>query len=61
MKLRADFNHIPSSRLNKERGGDGLMYYKVYFEVEMVYRSASLNFALIHNGDRYETIKVEFQ
>ena len=60
MKLRADFSHIPTARLNKERGADGRLYYKVYFLVEMTLRSSSLHFSLIHDGDRYETIQVEF-
>jgi hypothetical protein len=60
MKLRADFSHIPPSKLNKEKGTDGRLYYQVFFEVEMTLRSASLNFVLIHNGVRYETIQVQF-
>lgn len=60
MKLRADFSHIPTSRLNKERGTDNRLYYKEYFEIEMTLSSASLQFTLIHKGDRYQTIQVEF-
>jgi len=60
MKLRADFSHIPTVRLNKVRGTDMRLYYKEYFIVEMTLRSASLHFALIHDGVRYETIQVEF-
>jgi hypothetical protein len=60
MKLKANFSSIPPEKLDKERDRDGRLYYKVYFQVEMTLRSASLTFALNYKGKRYETIQMEF-
>lgn len=58
--LKADLSSIPKHRLHQELGGDGQMYYKIDYEIEMKRSSAKLEFALIYNGDRYHSVKAEF-
>lgn len=61
VRLNPDFSNIPPALLNQELGRDGRMYYKVYFVVEMTLRSASLDFVLIHNGKRIQSISTKFE
>jgi hypothetical protein len=62
MKLKADFTGIPQQKLNQDvvKYSDGRLYYRLYFQVEMTLRSASLTFALNYKGESYETKQMEF-
>lgn len=58
--LKANLSSVPRYQLDQERGGDGHMYYKIDYEIEMTRSSTKWEFALIYNGERYHTVKAEF-
>lgn len=59
VKLQADLSTIPEALLNKETQS-GQAFYKIDFDIEMALHSASLTFALVYRGDKYQTVHVEF-
>ena len=59
-KLKADFSKIPHNQLDIEKDSYGRQFYKIYFQVEMTLRSASLTFALNYKGEKYQTTEMEF-
>jgi hypothetical protein len=57
--LTADISAIPESRLRKERGQDGEMYYHFKYSIEVTYLSASTKYELVHKGKiRFSQIAV---
>jgi len=59
MKLTADLSTIPEEKLHKEMVS-GEEFYKLDFDIEMALHSASLTFALVYDGEKYQTVHVEF-
>ncbi|XXH01548.1 hypothetical protein Hte_007908 [Hypoxylon texense] len=59
-RVTANLDHIPDSRLEKKLGADGVMYYVVRAQIEAVFQSALTEYTLIHNGQRYQTVKAEY-
>jgi len=51
---------IPTSEFNQESNENGEMYYKLDFDIEMSCRSGSLEWAIVYNKKRYETVTQEF-
>jgi len=60
VKLRADFSSIPEHELYVELGKDGQAYYKLDFEIEVTFKSASLECRIVYKGKRYVTVESEF-
>ncbi|KAK8003207.1 hypothetical protein PG989_002926 [Apiospora arundinis] len=59
-RIEADLSLIPTSHFRITRGRDGLDYYRVHCEVEVVYRSASTEYTLVHDGVHYKTVTAEY-
>ncbi|KAK7966926.1 uncharacterized protein PG986_001203 [Apiospora aurea] len=59
-RLEADLNPIPTSQFRVRRGHDGLDYYRVRCEIEVVCKSASTDYTLIHDNQRYKTVTAEY-
>jgi hypothetical protein len=59
-RVEADISHIPESQLQKRRGDDGEMYWELNCKIEAVYLSASTQYTLIYNGQRYDTVTAEY-
>ncbi|KAK7935344.1 hypothetical protein PG985_000839 [Apiospora marii] len=59
-RLEADLTQIPTSHFRVRRGYDQLNYYRVQCEIEVIYRSASTDYTLIHDGTRYKTVSAEY-
>ena len=58
--VTADFTTIPTSWLDTTMGKDGLLYYKVDFEVQMTCYSAYTKFELIYKGVNYGPVTAEY-
>lgn len=58
--LDADLSRIPESELDRRRGADGFYYYQVNCMIEVIYHSASTEYALIHKNKRYSTVTAEY-
>ncbi|KAK5658679.1 hypothetical protein OQA88_2075 [Cercophora sp. LCS_1] len=58
--LTIDLSHIPRSGFKEVRGKDGAWYYKVATEIEVIYHSASTQYTLIYNGQRFNTVTSEY-
>ncbi|KAM7213914.1 chaperone protein DnaK [Rhypophila decipiens] len=59
-RLNADLSHIPEHLLEKRQGADGRIYYKVRCQIESVYLSASTQYTLIYDGQRYDSVTAEY-
>lgn len=59
-RVEADVSHIPEHLLTRRRGADGLMYYDLLCKIEAVYLSASTQYTLIFNNQRYNTVTAEY-
>lgn len=59
IEIEADVRSIPASDLDQEPNGQGEMYYKLDFDIEMSCRSASLTFAIVYRDRHYETVRQE--
>ena len=60
VKLKADLSQFPKWSFSKERGRDGMEYYKLDFDIEMILHSANISFHLMYQGKRYHTVQTEF-
>jgi len=60
MELKADVKKIPVAEFDQLPGEQGEMYYKLDFEIEMVFRSGCFNFAIVYKGKTYDTVKQHF-
>ncbi|KAK8058896.1 hypothetical protein PG994_009344 [Apiospora phragmitis] len=58
--LEADISRIPADQLPTRRGKDGFDYYVLSCEIEVVYRSATTEYTLIHDNHRYSTVSAEY-
>ncbi|KAK8034829.1 hypothetical protein PG993_009824 [Apiospora rasikravindrae] len=55
--LEADLSSIPTSRFPIQRGKDGFDYYVLSCEIEVVYKSATTEYTLVHDTHRYATCR----
>lgn len=60
LTLTADLSHIPERDLNRVVGNDQEEYYSIDFEIEMTCYSAHLNFALVYNDVKYQSVKAQY-
>ncbi|KAI3391282.1 hypothetical protein diail_7641 [Diaporthe ilicicola] len=58
--VEADLSQIPENQITQVRGFDGLMYYSTSGQIEIVYKSQTIRFTLIYNGQRYSTVTADF-
>ncbi|KAJ8133512.1 hypothetical protein O1611_g102 [Lasiodiplodia mahajangana] len=61
IKLTADLNRIAKeSMLQKQKGVNNELHYKIPFQIEMTYRSANISFDLVHGGINYGSMQAEY-
>ncbi|POS74752.1 hypothetical protein DHEL01_v206854 [Diaporthe helianthi] len=58
--VEADLTQIPESQMLKRQGIDGFMYYSTDGEIEIVYHAPTITFTLLYNGQRYNSVNVDF-
>ncbi|KAK4141961.1 chaperone protein DnaK [Dichotomopilus funicola] len=58
--VEADVGHIPESSLQRRKGNDGQLYYELNCKIEAVYLSASTQYTLVYNGQRYNSVTAEY-
>lgn len=58
--VEADVSHIPENSLQRRRGNDGQWYYDLNCKIEAVYLSASTQYTLIYNNQRYNSVTAEY-
>ncbi|KAI0865907.1 actin-like ATPase domain-containing protein [Xylaria cubensis] len=57
----ADLNKIPKDKLEKEKGADGQLYYKIGFQIQMTCHSANISFDLLHEGIKYGSVETDYR
>ncbi|KXX73604.1 Chaperone protein DnaK [Madurella mycetomatis] len=58
--VEADVSHIPENQLHRRRGNDGQWYYELNCKIEAVYLSASTQYTLLYNNQRYNSVTAEY-
>ncbi|KAL2117286.1 hypothetical protein VTJ04DRAFT_9454 [Mycothermus thermophilus] len=58
--VEADVTHIPENQLPRRKGADGQWYYELECKIEAVYLSASTQYTLLYNGQRYNSVTAEY-
>ncbi|KAK4033713.1 chaperone protein DnaK [Parachaetomium inaequale] len=58
--VEADVGHIPENLLQRRKGNDGNWYYELNCKIEAVYLSASTQYTLVYNGQRYNSVTAEY-
>lgn len=58
--VEADVSHIPENQLQRRRGNDGQWYYELNCKIEAVYLSASTQYTLLYNNQRYNSVSTEY-
>ncbi|KAK3370882.1 hypothetical protein B0T24DRAFT_302275 [Lasiosphaeria ovina] len=58
--VEADVSHIPESQFARRKGADGQFYYELNCKIEAVYLSASTQYTLLFNGQRYNSVTTEY-
>ena len=58
--VEADVSHIPESQLHRRTGSDGKPYYELSCKIEAVYLSASTQYTLLYNNQRYHSVTAEY-
>lgn len=58
--VEADLSHIPENMLRRRKGQDNQMYYELSCKIEAVYLSASTQYTLLYNGQRYNSVTAEY-
>ncbi|KAK0706052.1 hypothetical protein B0T26DRAFT_655976 [Lasiosphaeria miniovina] len=58
--VEADISHIPESQFARRKGVDGQLYYELSCKIEAVYLSASTQYTLLFNGQRYNSVTTEY-
>ncbi|RXG48358.1 hypothetical protein VDGE_07654 [Verticillium dahliae] len=59
-RVEADVSHIPEAQFNRRQGQDGQAYYELEYELEARVHSASTEYTLVCNNQRYNTITAEY-
>ncbi|KAK4692415.1 hypothetical protein P7C71_g4786, partial [Lecanoromycetidae sp. Uapishka_2] len=57
--LKADLSRIPTHLLTTKTGADGQTYYKISYEIQITFYSASTTYELIHNNINYGHVTAE--
>ncbi|KAM0500224.1 hypothetical protein ACHAPB_005722 [Verticillium nonalfalfae] len=58
--VEADVSHIPESQLDRRQGNDGEAYYELECKIEARFHSASTEYTLLYNNQRYNTVTAEY-
>ncbi|KAL2130858.1 hypothetical protein VTI74DRAFT_5848 [Chaetomium olivicolor] len=58
--VEADVSHIPENQFQRRKGNDGQWYYELNCKIEAVYLSASTQYTLLYNGQRYDSVTAEY-
>ncbi|EJT70088.1 hypothetical protein GGTG_12261 [Gaeumannomyces tritici R3-111a-1] len=58
--VEADLSHIPEDMLKRRTGSDGNEYYDLECKIEALYLSASTQYTLIYNNQRYNSVTAEY-
>jgi len=58
--VEADVSHIPENLLHRRKGNDGQWYYELNCKIEAVYLSASTQYTLLYNSQRYNSVTAEY-
>ncbi|KAM0330861.1 hypothetical protein ACHAQA_003816 [Verticillium albo-atrum] len=58
--VEADVSHIPENQLRRRQGNDGEAYYELDCKIEAKFLSASTQYTLIYNNQRYNTVTAEY-
>ncbi|KAK4148378.1 hypothetical protein C8A00DRAFT_19781, partial [Chaetomidium leptoderma] len=58
--VEAEVGHIPENLLQRRKGSDGQSYYELNCKIEAVYLSASTQYTLVYNGQRYNSVTAEY-
>lgn len=58
--VEADVSHIPENLLQRRKGNDGQWYYELNCKIEAVYLSASTQYTLLYNNQRYNSVTAEY-
>ncbi|KAM0285774.1 hypothetical protein ACHAQH_001235 [Verticillium albo-atrum] len=58
--VEADVSHIPETQLKRRQGSDGEAYYELDCKIEAKFLSASTQYTLIYNNQRYNTVTAEY-
>lgn len=58
--VEADLSHIPEQYMHRRKGADGQWYYELGCKIEAVYLSASTQYTLLYNGQRYNSVTAEY-
>jgi hypothetical protein len=58
--VEADVSHIPENLLQRRKGKDGQLHYELSCKIEAVYLSASTQYTMIFNGQRYNSVTAEY-
>ncbi|KAH6699218.1 hypothetical protein EV126DRAFT_477579 [Verticillium dahliae] len=59
-RVEADVSHIPEAQFNRRQGQDGQAYYELEYELEARVHSASTEYTLVCNNQRYNTVTAEY-
>ncbi|KAL2255158.1 hypothetical protein VTK26DRAFT_3981 [Humicola hyalothermophila] len=59
-RVEADLGGIPEEKLQRRRGCDGQWYYELNCKIEALYLSASTQYTLLYNGQRYNSVTAEY-
>lgn len=58
--VEADVSHIPENLLHRRKGSDNQWYYELNCKIESVYLSASTQYTLLFNNQRYNSVTAEY-
>lgn len=58
--VEADVSHLREDQLQRRKGNDGQWYYDLNCKIEAVYLSASTQYTLIFNNQRYNSVTAEY-
>ncbi|KAJ4307292.1 hypothetical protein N0V88_000675 [Collariella sp. IMI 366227] len=58
--VEADVGHIPENQFQRRQGSDGQWYYELSCKIEAVYLSASTQYTLLYNNQRYDSVTAEY-
>ncbi|OCL09088.1 hypothetical protein AOQ84DRAFT_339451 [Glonium stellatum] len=60
VRLKVNVDDLPPDAFNIRIGKDGEMYYVIEYSVEVTYQSASTNYVLVYEGNRYGSVTAEY-
>ena len=60
VKVEADLSRIPTRLIKQTMGADGVLYYRIDFEIEITHFSAYTKYELIYQGVNYGSVAAEY-